>query len=143
MFDLKPCLEPKKPCSATLLTKQKRPYSSRMIRWSSLLVFPLEIKHWRLEDSRKILFSAEESACFASMMPVIGAKPSGRSLSKARNAATFVISKPTSKPSYVMKNTRASCTTTLYLPNPISTAVPNLRSDRRKPYAYQALICSP
>ena len=26
----------------------------------------------------------------------------------------------------------------LYLPNPISTAAPNLWSDRRKPYAYQA-----
>ncbi len=60
MFDLKPCLEPKKPCSATLLEKQKRPFSSRMTLWSSLLVFPLEIKHWRLEDSQKILFSTEK-----------------------------------------------------------------------------------
>ncbi len=51
MFDLKPCLGPKKPCSATLLKKQKRPFSNRMTRWPSLLIFPLEIKHWRLEDS--------------------------------------------------------------------------------------------
>ena len=85
----------------------------------------------------KNTFLTEESICSASMMPAIGAKPSGRSLSKARNSATFVISKPTSIPSYPMRNTRPIYPTTLYLPNPISTAVPNLRSDRRKPYAFQ------
>ncbi len=66
------------------------------------------------------------------------AKTAKLSLSKARSLATFVISKPTSIPSYPMRNTRPIYTTTLYLPNPISTAVPNLRSDRRKPYACQA-----
>ncbi len=79
-----------------------------------------------------------KSICSVSMMSVISAKPSGRSLSKVQNAATFIISKPTSTPSYPMRNTRPIYTTTLYLPNPNSTAVPNLWSDRRKPYAYQA-----
>ena len=53
-----------------------------------------------------------------------------------RNFAIFVISKPTSIPSYPMRIMRPICTTTLYLPNPISTAAVNLWSDRRKPYAF-------
>ena len=64
------------------------------------------------------------------------AKTAKFSLNITRNFAIFVISKPTSIPSYPMRIMRPIYTTTLYLPNPISTAAVNLWSDRRKPYAF-------